>query len=134
MLLLMGITFFTSRVVLDKLGVEGYGIYNVVSSLAVSFSFFLSSLTNATQRFITIEIGKGNVPQAKKIFNQHLEVYALIALACFIIGEIVGVWFTSNPQLLRVRRFCQQKKGSIEAGEVKKQVIGSFVIQNPLTP
>jgi len=96
MLLLMGITFFTSRVVLDKLGVEGYGIYNVVSSLAVSFSFFLSSLTNATQRFITIEIGKGNVPQAKKIFNQHLEVYALIALACFIIGEIVGVWFIQN--------------------------------------
>lgn len=96
MLLLMGITFFTSRVVLDKLGVEGYGIYNVVSSLAVSFSFFISSLTNATQRFITIEIGKGDHAQAKKIFNQHLEVYFLIALGCFIIGEIVGVWFIQN--------------------------------------
>ena len=78
MLLLMGITFFTSRVVLDKLGVEGYGIYNVVSSLAVSFSFFISSLTNATQRFITIEIGKGNHKQAKRIFNQHLEIYFFI--------------------------------------------------------
>lgn len=96
MLLLMGITFFTSRVVLDKLGVEGYGIYNVVSSLAVSFSFFMSSLTNATQRFITIEIGKGDHVQAKKIFNQHLEVYFLIALGCLIIGEIVGVWFIQN--------------------------------------
>lgn len=96
MLLLMGITFFTSRVVLDKLGVEGYGIYNVVSSLAVSFSFFISSLTNATQRFITIEIGKGNHKQAKRIFNQHLEIYFFIALGCFIIGEIVGVWFIQN--------------------------------------
>ena len=96
MLLLMGITFFTSRVVLDKLGVEGYGIYNVVSSLAVSFSFFISSLTNATQRFITIEIGKGNHQQAKRIFNQHLEIYFFIALGCFIIGEIAGVWFIQN--------------------------------------
>ena len=96
MLLLMGITFFTSRVVLDKLGVEGYGIYNVVSSLAVSFSFFISSLTNATQRFITIEIGKGNHKQAKRIFNQHLEIYFFIALGCFIIGEIVDVWFIQN--------------------------------------
>ena len=96
MLLLMGITFFTSRVVLDKLGVEGYGIYNVVSSLAVSFSFFISSLTNATQRFITIEIGKGNHKQAKRIFNQHLEIYFFIALGCFIIGEIAGVWFIQN--------------------------------------
>lgn len=96
MLLLMGITFFTSRVVLDKLGVEGYGIYNVVSSLAVSFSFFISSLTNATQRFITIEIGKGNHKQAKRIFNQHFEIYFFIALGCFIIGEIAGVWFIQN--------------------------------------
>lgn len=96
MLLLMGITFFTSRVVLDKLGVEGYGIYNVVSSLAVSFSFFISSLTNATQRFVTIEIGKGEVEKARKIFNQHLEVYAMIALACFTIGEVLGIWFIQN--------------------------------------
>lgn len=96
MLLLMGITFFTSRVVLDKLGVEGYGIYNVVSSLAVSFSFFISSLTNATQRFITIEIGKGNHKQAKRIFNQHLEIYFFIALGCFLVGELAGVWFIQN--------------------------------------
>ena len=81
MLLLMGITFFTSRVVLDKLGVESFGIYNVVSSLAVSFSFFVSSLTNATQRFITIEIGKGEMVTAKHIFNQHFEIY-LIFLYC----------------------------------------------------
>lgn len=96
MLLLMGITFFSSRVVLDKLGVEGYGIYNVVSSLAVSFSFFISSLTNATQRFITIEIGKGNHKQAKRIFNQHLEIYFFIALGCFLVGELAGVWFIQN--------------------------------------
>ena len=96
MLLLMGITFFTSRVVLDKLGVEGYGIYNVVSSLAVSFYFFISSLTNATQRFITIEIGKGNHKQAKRIFNQHLEIYFFIALGCFLVGELAGVWFIQN--------------------------------------
>ena len=96
MLLLMGITFFTSRVVLDKLGVESFGIYNVVSSLAVSFSFFVSSLTNATQRFITIEIGKGEMVTAKHIFNQHFEIYLIISILCLVVAECLGIWLILN--------------------------------------
>lgn len=54
----MAITLFTSRVVLDKLGIEDYGIYNVVGGLASMFIFFQSSLANATQRFLNVELGK----------------------------------------------------------------------------
>ena len=80
MFFLMIVTFFMSRVVLDKLGVDDFGIYNLISSLAVSFTFFSSALTNATQRFVTIELAKNNIQSASKIFNQHLLVYTIIQL------------------------------------------------------
>lgn len=91
MLIVMMIQFFTSRVVLDKLGVQDFGVYNVVSSVAISFYFFSSSLTNATQRFITIEIGQSNIKKATKIFNQHLEVYVLTGVFCVLAAECLGI-------------------------------------------
>ena len=91
MIFLMVINFYTSRVILDKLGVEDYGVYNIVSSIAIAFAFFGSSLTNATQRFVTIELGKNNIRKANQILNLHFEVYFIIVVACVIIAEIGGV-------------------------------------------
>lgn len=96
MILLTVITFFTSRVVLDKLGIEDFGIYNVVSSLASTFVFFASSLTNATQRFITIEIGNDDTAAANRIFNLHLLVYGIIGLLVLILSEPIGIWYIEN--------------------------------------
>jgi O-antigen/teichoic acid export membrane protein len=92
----MFIAFYTSRVVLDKLGEIDFGIYNVVSSLAVSFTFFSSALVNATQRFITVALGKDDVIECNKVFNQHLIAYTIIALVVFLVAEIVGVWYINN--------------------------------------
>ena len=92
MLFLMVINFYTSRVILDKLGVEGYGIYNVVGSIAIAFSFFSSSLTNATQRYVTIELGQGNLKKANQIINLHFEIFLLISIVCFIVAEFLGVY------------------------------------------
>ena len=69
MMFLMIITFYTSRVVLDKLGVEDYGIQNVVGGLASMFVFFRSSLSNATQRFISVALGKNDIDETIKIFS-----------------------------------------------------------------
>lgn len=96
MILLMLISFYTSRVVLEKLGVEDYGIYNVVASFAVTFAFFTSALTNATQRFITIELGKDDVPNANKVFNQHLIVYGIISAFVILVAEVVGTYYINN--------------------------------------
>lgn len=96
MILLTAISFYTSRVVLDKLGVEDFGIYNVVSSLAITFTFFSSALTNATQRFLTIELGRKDIEAAKSIFNQHFIVYVIIAVAVLIISEPLGIWYIDN--------------------------------------
>ena len=71
MLFVMFIALFTSRVVLDKLGIEDFGIYNVIGGLAAMFAFFSSSLSNATQRFINIELGHDNKEGANRVFNQH---------------------------------------------------------------
>ena len=96
MLFLMVINFYTSRVILDKLGVEDYGVYNIVSSIAIAFAFFGSSLTNATQRFVTIELGKCNLRKANQIINLHFEVYAIITIICLVIAEIAGVYLIQN--------------------------------------
>ena len=96
MVILLFITFITSRVVLDKLGAADYGLYNVVGSIALTFVFFGSTLTNATQRFATIELGKGDLEGCKKVINQHLIVYVIICIIVLILAEIGGVWYIEN--------------------------------------
>lgn len=96
MAVLMGISLFTSRIVLDKLGVEDFGIYNVVGGVAVMFTFFTSSLTNASQRFLTIELGRQDLQKANAVFNQHLILYAFIVGAVILLAETIGLWFVYN--------------------------------------
>lgn len=105
MMALMLVSLFTSRVVLDKLGVEDFGIYNVIGGLAVIFGFFSSSLTNATQRFLTVALGNKDVKEGNKIFNQHLLVYGIICLIVILIGESIGPWFINNKMNIPVERF-----------------------------
>lgn len=96
MLLVMGISIFTVRIVLENLGVIDYGIYNVVGGLSTSFIFFQSALTNATQRFLNFSIGQNNRKELGQIFNLSLEIYTGIALFVLLIGGIIGPWFISN--------------------------------------
>lgn len=104
MLFLMVINFYTSRVVLDKLGIENFGIYNVVGGVAVMFVFFRSSLSNATQRFLNVELGRGNIGNAQKVFAQHFTLYAFIATLVLIVGETIGLWFVYNKLVIPADR------------------------------
>lgn len=92
MLVVMAVTLYTSRIILEGLGIEDYGIYNVVGGLAASFMFFSSSLSNSTQRFLNIALGSHNDNLLKKIFNLSLLVYGSIALLVFILIAIFGHW------------------------------------------
>ena len=69
MLFLMAVSLYTSRVVLSALGVEDFGIYNVVGGVVTMFSMLSGSLSAAISRFITFELGKGNLPKLKRIFS-----------------------------------------------------------------
>lgn len=89
----MGVSLFTSRVILQTLGVEDYGVYSVVGGIITMFSFINGGMVSATQRYLTFEIGKGNLPQLKKVFSTSLQIHAIIALIIVLLGETVGLWF-----------------------------------------
>lgn len=96
MLFLVLISLYTSRVILKVLGIEDYGINNVVAGIITVLSFITSSLSGASSRFITFALGKGDVVELKKIFNNIVCIHILFAVTILIIGETVGLWFVLN--------------------------------------
>lgn len=93
MLFMMAVSLYTSRVVLNTLGVEDYGIYNVVGGVVAMFGFINASMSSATQRFITFALGKGDQENLQKVFCTSLQIHFLIALIIVLLGETLGLWF-----------------------------------------
>lgn len=106
MLLTMGVTLFTSRIVLEVLGIEDFGIYTLVGGIVSLFSFFNSAMTSATQRFLTFDIGNNNLLQLKKTFNATLNIHIVIALVFFLLAETIGVWFVNSKLNINVDRMA----------------------------
>jgi len=100
MMALMVITLYTQRVVLDKLGIEDFGIYNIVAGLTSMFTFFSTSLANATQRYLNIELGRNNKAGASKVFSQHIFIYMGFTLIVFIAAETFGLWFVKHKLVI----------------------------------
>ena len=98
MFLLMGISLYTSRIVLETLGVEDFGVYNIVGSIIVLFSFINNALTAATRRFINFNLGKNNPQESAKAFSASLTIHFIICIILIIISESIGLWFL-NTQL-----------------------------------
>lgn len=96
MVTLMGIGFFTSRVILHSLGIVDYGIVNVVGGLAMMFVFFRSSLANVTQRYLNMYLGKGDMEGARHTFCQHQTLYIIIAVVVVLFAETIGLWLVYN--------------------------------------
>ena len=96
MIFLMAISFYTSRVVLQKLGVEDFGIYNLVASVVAMFSSLKTIFAASTQRFLSYEMGCGNTAKLNSIYNTSLLINSLIALVFLIVVELVGTWFLNT--------------------------------------
>lgn len=96
MVLVLCVGLYTSRVVLATLGVEDFGIYNVVGSVVVLFSFFQQALNNATYRYFAFELGKNDVLQLKKCFSMAVNVHFILAIITVVLCEVAGTWFLSN--------------------------------------
>lgn len=93
MLFMMAVSLYTSRVVLNALGVEDFGIYNVVGGVVAMFSMLSGSLSAAITRFITYELGTGNRENLKKIFSSAVTIQIGLAILIILLAEVVGVWF-----------------------------------------
>lgn len=96
MLITLFVGLYTSRVVLATLGVSDYGLYSVVGGVIGMFGFLTSMLSAGTQRFITYEIGTGNLDNLKKVFSTALCMYLMLAGVILILGETIGLWFVCN--------------------------------------
>lgn len=96
----MLISLYTSRVVLSVLGVNDYGIYNVIGGIAGSFSFLSSMLSNATQRYLNVAIGQNDKKEANQVFNMNMLIYLIYAFVSILIVEIGGAWFIENKMVL----------------------------------
>lgn len=85
------VTLFTSRIFLNQLGIEDYGIYNLVGGVVAIFSVLTSFMTGATQRFLSVEIGKDDTDGMNKILNISITLHMLLGIILFVVGEIVGL-------------------------------------------
>ena len=100
MLLLMAVTLYTSRVVLDKLGITDYGIYNVVGGIVTMLGFLNTAMSVASQRFLSYEIGRDDFEQLKKVFSSSILIHSIIAFIILIISETVGLWFFESKLII----------------------------------
>lgn len=96
MLITMCISLYTSRAILNILGVTDFGIYNVVGGVVSVLGFFNGSLAGASTRFITYAIGIGNHENSRKTFNTLIIIHNAVALILVIVIEIIGIWFLYN--------------------------------------
>ena len=100
MILIMGVTLYTSRVVLDKLGVDDYGLYNVVGGVVGMLSFLNGTLSNGTSRFLTYELGTGNQSRLQDTFSTAFYVHLFLAIIILIVMETGGMWFLYNKLVI----------------------------------
>lgn len=93
MIFMMGVSLYTSRVVLAALGVEDFGIYTVVSGVITLLGFLNGAMATATQRYITFELGSGDRKKLEEVFCTSVSIHWLIAFTILLLGETVGLWF-----------------------------------------
>ena len=101
---MMLVSLFTSRVVLNTLGVEDYGIYNVVGGVVSMFSIISSSLSEAISRFIVVELAKGDFEKLRKTFSASVTIQLIMSLIIVILIESAGVWFLNAKMVIPAER------------------------------
>lgn len=104
MLFSMLVSLYTSRVVLNALGVDDYGIYNVVGGVIVMLGFMNGAMATGTQRFLNFEMGCGNLDRLKKVFSTSLSIHISIAFFVLILAETIGLWFVNTQLVIPAHR------------------------------
>lgn len=100
----MLVSLYTSRVVLQTLGVEDYGIYNVVGGFVAMFSILSGSLSAAVSRFLTFELGRGDEMRLKEVFSTSLNIHIVLSLIVILLSETLGLWFLNFKMNIPIER------------------------------
>ena len=104
MLFMMFLGLFTSRIVLEALGENDFGIYNVVGGVVAMFTIISGTLTTAVTRFITFEMGKGSEAQLGKVYSTAVNVQLILAAIVILLAEPIGLWFIDNKMTIAPER------------------------------
>lgn len=104
MILSLSVTLYTSRVVLNTLGVEDFGIYNVVGGVVTMMAFLSGAMSSATQRFFAFELGKNDTQQLHNIFKMSLNIHWLIIFIVVFLAQTLGLWFINNQLVIPAAR------------------------------
>lgn len=105
MILLMGINLYASRLVLKLLGIEDYGIYNIVGGVVNMFTFMGGAMTAATQRYLNYFLGQNNKKDLQKVFNASLRIHLVAAIVVVVLCETLGLWFLYDKLVIPSGRF-----------------------------
>lgn len=95
MLLTVGISFYSTRLILANLGIDNYGIYNVIGGFVSMFYMVTSTMTQAVSRFLTFELGTGNKKKLQQTFSTSINILLLLSLVVVLLAETVGLWFVN---------------------------------------
>lgn len=124
---MMCISLFTSRLILEALGIDNYGIYNVVGGFVSMFSIISGSLSSSVSRYITYGLGKGDLEHLKVLFSTSINVQIALSLIIIILGETVGLWYVNYEMNLPPHRLYA-------ANWVLQCSIATFVLNLLSTP
>lgn len=96
MFITMGISLYTVRVVLDALGIVDYGLHNVIAGVVTMLGFLSNSMSSASQRFFSFELGTGNLDRLRKLFSMTIQIYFILAVVILLLAETIGFWFMNT--------------------------------------
>lgn len=100
MVIVLGINLYATRAILNMMGIEDYGIYNLVCGFVSMFTFLSTSMSNAIQRFYNYELGKNGLTGARNVYNTSLLVQILFALLIVLFTEIIGLWYLNHKMII----------------------------------
>ena len=126
-ILIMLVSLYTVRVVLNVLGAEDYGIYNVVAGVVTMFSFLSGAMATASQRYFSFDLGKGDNEHLKTTFSVTFQIYVLLAGVVIILAETIGLWFVNHKLVIPVERMSA-------ANWIFQAAIVSFLLTLITTP
>lgn len=100
MLIILAVSLFTVRIILNTLGIEDYGIYNVVAGFVTSFSFIANTTSTAIQRFLSFSLGENNYKNYHKYFVNSIFIFIALSIIAFILLETIGLWFLLEKMVI----------------------------------
>ncbi len=104
MFITMTVTLYTSRVIINALGIEDYGIFNVVSGVVSMMGILNGAMSVSTQRYLTFELGKNNTERLKQVFSMCFNIYMILVIIIIILAETIGLWFLNNELIIPENR------------------------------